>query len=43
VRADSAAIRRILGELGGQKSIGGATIGAAALGLFTFRISHKME
>ena len=34
------AINRILGEFGSDESIGGATVGAAAFGLFAFRIGH---
>ena len=34
------AINRILGEFGSDESVGGATIGATAFGLFAFRISH---
>jgi len=41
VWADGAAIS-ILGEFRSNEGIGGATIGAATLGLFTFRIGHKM-
>ena len=40
VRTERAAIG-ILGEFRGNKCIRGAAIGAAALGLFTFRIGHK--
>jgi undecaprenyl-diphosphatase len=40
MRAESAAIGRILGELGSFESIGSATVGAAAFGLFAFRIGH---
>ena len=41
VRTEGAAIG-IFGEFRGNKCICGATIGAAALGLFTFRICHKL-
>ena len=34
------AIDGILGEFRGDESVGGATIRAAAFGLFAFRISH---
>ena len=40
VRAKGAPIRRIFSELWSDKSIGGAAVGAAALGLFAFRIGH---
>jgi len=40
VAAIERAIDRILGELGCDESVGSATIGAAAFGLFAFRIGH---
>ena len=40
VRTEGAAIG-VLSEFGSDKCIGGATVGAATLGLFTFRVSHK--
>ena len=41
MRAESAAVG-VLGELGSDVCIAGAAVGAAALGLFAFRIGHKM-
>jgi len=40
VGAESTAIRRILRELRSDKSVSGTAIGAAAFGLFAFRIGH---
>ncbi len=40
VGAESAAICRILGEFRRAEGVGGATVGAAAFGLFAFRIGH---
>ena len=40
VRAKYTAIAGIFGELGSLQGVGGAAIGTAALGLFTFRVSH---
>ena len=40
MRTEGAAVR-ILGELGSDIGIAGSAIGAAALGLFAFRIGHK--
>jgi len=40
VRAEEAAVNRVFGELGSLQGVGGAAVGAAALGLFAFRIGH---
>ena len=40
MRPEGAAIGRILGELWSFESIGRTTVGAAAFGLFAFRIGH---
>src|SRR3954470_12720733 len=40
MRAEGAAISRILGELGRFESVGGAAVSAATFGLLAFRIGH---
>jgi hypothetical protein len=42
VRAERATVG-VLGKLRGAERVGGAAIGAAALGLFAFRIGHKKK
>ena len=40
MRAERTAVG-VFGKLGGAERVGGAAVGAAALGLFAFRVSHR--
>src|SRR6185503_119717 len=43
MRTKRAAIRRVLGELGSLEGVGRTAVGAAAFGLFAFRIGHERK